>query len=553
MIPMAWQRMAPMHMLISAHRDGRIIADAVAYFGIEAIAGSTRRGGSAALRNDAETAEGRGLRRDHAGRAARPGDERQHRHRQCRAAGAGADRADHLCHQPAAHARQLGPVSCRAAVRPRRVSVGRADRDRRRARRGRARTRPPARRAAHDRDGRARPTAASGIRSRCRRPPSRCRRPSRECGRRRVPIVFGTDVAEPAPPRDAAACLSRADPAAAAAGRCSTCSGGGGAARRTAGGCASAAGFACGARPPGPLVWIHAASVGEATAMLRLIERLLETRPDARNPGHHRHRRLGPAARKAAAGAGAPPIRAGRPARLDRALSRSLAAGSGALGRIRTVAQPGAGDACPRHSDDAGQWPAVGALVSALAALARADRPDARRLRAVPGAGCRAGRAAPPARRPRCRRDRRSQGCRRHRCRSTRRNCGGCAGRSARARCGSPPAPMTARRRSPPRSIAGSRRRASRLVDDHRAAPSGARRRRRRDARRARAARRPAQPRRADRRRNRNLSRRHDRRTRPVLPSRRDRLYRRLDDARRAGTTRSRRPGSTAPSCTGRI
>jgi lysophospholipid acyltransferase (LPLAT)-like uncharacterized protein len=51
MIPMAWQGMAPMHMLISAHRDGRIIADAVSYFGIQAIAGSTRRGGSAALRN----------------------------------------------------------------------------------------------------------------------------------------------------------------------------------------------------------------------------------------------------------------------------------------------------------------------------------------------------------------------------------------------------------------------------------------------------------------------------------------------------------------------
>jgi len=50
MIPLGWQRMAPMHMLISAHRDGRIIADAVAYFGIEAIPGSTRRGGSAALR-----------------------------------------------------------------------------------------------------------------------------------------------------------------------------------------------------------------------------------------------------------------------------------------------------------------------------------------------------------------------------------------------------------------------------------------------------------------------------------------------------------------------
>ena len=33
------------------------------------------------------------------------------------------------------------------------------------------------------------------------------------------------------------------------------------------------------ARPLGPLVWVHAASVGEATAMLALIERLLEERP----------------------------------------------------------------------------------------------------------------------------------------------------------------------------------------------------------------------------------------------------------------------------------
>ncbi len=50
MMPMAWQRMAPMHMLISAHRDGQIIAGAMTYFGIQSIAGSTRRGGSAALR-----------------------------------------------------------------------------------------------------------------------------------------------------------------------------------------------------------------------------------------------------------------------------------------------------------------------------------------------------------------------------------------------------------------------------------------------------------------------------------------------------------------------
>jgi hypothetical protein len=50
MIPMAWQRLAPMHMLISGHRDGRIIADAVRYFGIDSIAGSSNQGGTGALR-----------------------------------------------------------------------------------------------------------------------------------------------------------------------------------------------------------------------------------------------------------------------------------------------------------------------------------------------------------------------------------------------------------------------------------------------------------------------------------------------------------------------
>ena len=50
MMPMAWQGMAPMHMLISAHRDGRIIADAVSYFGIDWVKGSSTDGGLAALR-----------------------------------------------------------------------------------------------------------------------------------------------------------------------------------------------------------------------------------------------------------------------------------------------------------------------------------------------------------------------------------------------------------------------------------------------------------------------------------------------------------------------
>jgi 3-deoxy-D-manno-octulosonic-acid transferase len=39
-------------------------------------------------------------------------------------------------------------------------------------------------------------------------------------------------------------------------------------------------GLAGAARPPGPLVWIHAASVGEATAVLGLIERLLTLQPE---------------------------------------------------------------------------------------------------------------------------------------------------------------------------------------------------------------------------------------------------------------------------------
>jgi lysophospholipid acyltransferase (LPLAT)-like uncharacterized protein len=50
MIPMGWNRMAPMHMLISSHRDGQLIAGAMTYFGIDSIPGSTRRGGSAAMR-----------------------------------------------------------------------------------------------------------------------------------------------------------------------------------------------------------------------------------------------------------------------------------------------------------------------------------------------------------------------------------------------------------------------------------------------------------------------------------------------------------------------
>ncbi len=50
MIPMIWARRAPLHMLISSHRDGRLIAGAVAYFGIGWVVGSTSGGGGAAMR-----------------------------------------------------------------------------------------------------------------------------------------------------------------------------------------------------------------------------------------------------------------------------------------------------------------------------------------------------------------------------------------------------------------------------------------------------------------------------------------------------------------------
>jgi lysophospholipid acyltransferase (LPLAT)-like uncharacterized protein len=39
-----------MHMLISGHVDGRIIAKAVRYFGVDSVAGSSNQGGSGALR-----------------------------------------------------------------------------------------------------------------------------------------------------------------------------------------------------------------------------------------------------------------------------------------------------------------------------------------------------------------------------------------------------------------------------------------------------------------------------------------------------------------------
>jgi lysophospholipid acyltransferase (LPLAT)-like uncharacterized protein len=51
MMPYCWPRNTTIRMLISQHRDGQFIARTVAHFGIDTVAGSSSKGGSAALRS----------------------------------------------------------------------------------------------------------------------------------------------------------------------------------------------------------------------------------------------------------------------------------------------------------------------------------------------------------------------------------------------------------------------------------------------------------------------------------------------------------------------
>ena len=51
MMPYCWRRGQAIDMLISQHRDGRFIAETVRHFGIHTVAGSSSKGGSAALRS----------------------------------------------------------------------------------------------------------------------------------------------------------------------------------------------------------------------------------------------------------------------------------------------------------------------------------------------------------------------------------------------------------------------------------------------------------------------------------------------------------------------
>ncbi len=56
-----WARRTPFHMMISSHRDGRMISKTVAHFGIDTIPGSSTRGGASALRGMVDTLRGRNL------------------------------------------------------------------------------------------------------------------------------------------------------------------------------------------------------------------------------------------------------------------------------------------------------------------------------------------------------------------------------------------------------------------------------------------------------------------------------------------------------------
>lgn len=60
MMPKCWRSTTPIHMLISQHRDGKLIGRTVGHFGIQTIEGSTTRGGAQALRSIIRTLKGGG-------------------------------------------------------------------------------------------------------------------------------------------------------------------------------------------------------------------------------------------------------------------------------------------------------------------------------------------------------------------------------------------------------------------------------------------------------------------------------------------------------------
>ena len=58
MMPYCWNRKKTVHMLISQHRDGQLIARTVGHLGVQTIAGSSSKGGASALRTMLKTLKG---------------------------------------------------------------------------------------------------------------------------------------------------------------------------------------------------------------------------------------------------------------------------------------------------------------------------------------------------------------------------------------------------------------------------------------------------------------------------------------------------------------
>ena len=119
-----------MHVLVSRHQDGRLIGEIMRGFGVDVVYGSSarrnvQRGGATSMRTLLGGAGRRGAGGDHAGRTARP--TAAGRAGACATGGAGtaAGGAVRGADQPAARARDVGPHGAAAAVRARRAGVRR--------------------------------------------------------------------------------------------------------------------------------------------------------------------------------------------------------------------------------------------------------------------------------------------------------------------------------------------------------------------------------------------------------------------------------------------
>ena len=152
-----------------------------------------------------------------------------------------------------------------------------------------------------------------------------------------------------------------------------------GAARRIRRAAASASATPGATRPPGPLVWVHAASVGETIAVLPLIERLAER--DITHSADHRHGHRGADRRAAAAARRDPSVRADRYARRVERFLDHWRPGPRALCRVGALADDAEGASSARAADRRRQCADVGAFVPLLAANAagRARRARPRR------------------------------------------------------------------------------------------------------------------------------------------------------------------------------